>query len=173
MRGPQSWLVVGVGAVVLSLALVFTKKRKLLIGVLVSVFLLGSLALIHFQAPLAKDVAVDGPWQPYSDAKLESLKGQNVFVDMTADWCLTCKVNERLVLDQPDVQEVLRQHGVTLLKGDWTNRNPEITMFLNRYQRVGVPFYVLYSARHPDGLVLPEVLVKTSFIELINKEFQK
>jgi thiol:disulfide interchange protein DsbD len=172
MRGPSAWAVVAAGAILLTLALVLTKRNKKAVTAVVGLVLLAGLVFIHRQALPAKELTAHGPWQPYSEEKLKSLKGRNVLVDMTADWCLTCKVNERLVLNQPDVQELLRRKQVVLLQGDWTNRNPEITLFLNRYQRVGVPFYVLYSVRHPDGMVLPEVLVKNSFMELIEKEFQ-
>ena len=110
-------------------------------------------------------------WQPYSEARMASLKGKNIFVNMTADWCLTCKVNERLVFDDPEVQILLKAKNVTWLKGDWTERNEEITRFLNRFERVGVPFYVLYSAQDQAGTALPEVLTKSRFMELIANEF--
>lgn len=110
-------------------------------------------------------------WMPYSRALMESLKGKSVFVNMTADWCLSCKVNERLVFSDPEVLALLKKKGIALVKGDWTQQNEEITLFLNRFERVGVPFYVLYSAQHPDGQVLPEVLTKSTFIERITKEF--
>ena len=106
----------------------------------------------------------------FSEAAIAGAKGRNILVDMTADWCLTCKVNERLVFDDLEVQALLKQKKFLLLKGDWTQRNEEITRFLNRYDRVGVPFYVLYSAGHPGGVTLPEVLTKSSFTELVNKE---
>ncbi|NJL25076.1 MAG: hypothetical protein HC902_07815 [Calothrix sp. SM1_5_4] len=66
---------------------------------------------------------------------------------------------------------LLKSRNVHLIKGDWTRRNEEITLFLNRYERVGVPFYVIYSPRHPQGLTLPEVLTKSMFKEMILKEF--
>ncbi len=116
--------------------------------------------------------ANDGVWQPYSEARLESLKGQNVFLNMTADWCLTCKVNERLVFNDPEVLARLESKGVVMLKGDWTQRDEEITRFLNRYQRVGVPFYVMYSAKNPSGVALPEVLTKSSFLDWIETEYK-
>lgn len=55
--------------------------------------------------------------------------------------------------------------------GDWTQRNAEITKFLNTYQRVGVPFYVFFSQAHPEGFILPEVMTKSKFIELVRTEF--
>ena len=127
-------------------------------------------AVDHADAKAAQSKPASGPWRPYREGMPE-LKDERVFIDMTADWCLTCKVNERLVLDTPEVMALFDSKKVTLIKGDWTQRNEEITRFLARYDRVGVPFYVLYSPQHPQGLVLPEVLTKSTFIELLNKEF--
>ena len=90
---------------------------------------------------------------------------------MTADWCLTCKVNERLVFADPEIQALLRERDVILVKGDWTQRNSSITEFLASYGRVGVPFYILFSPRHPQGQVLPELLSKSMFKESIEREF--
>lgn len=171
-RGLNSVLAVLLGCVVLGFAAVVRKgSRWVAAGVLLVA--LGFIYRAAEDSPETLDVAVDsqGIWQPYTQAKLDSLKGQNVFVNMTADWCLTCKVNERLVFSDLEVQALMKAKNVTWLKGDWTKHNEEITRFLNRYDRVGVPFYVLYSARNPSGTTLPEVLTKASFIEFINKEF--
>jgi thiol:disulfide interchange protein DsbD len=117
---------------------------------------------------------LQGDWQPFSDRLIDDLKarGENVFIDMTADWCLTCKVNEKLIFSQPEVLAELKAHKVNLVVGDWTKRNEEITRFLTKYERVGVPFYLFFSARNPQGRVLPEVMTKSSFIEEIKKEFK-
>lgn len=123
------------------------------------------------QTPVPVSSAEAALWKPYSPTLLESLRGQRVFVNMTADWCLTCKVNERLVFSQPEVLNLLKEKQVTLIKGDWTERNEDITLFLNRFDRVGVPFYVLYSPQHQSGQPLPEVITKSSFIDWVNKEF--
>src|SRR5690606_2448420 len=112
-----------------------------------------------------------GDWKPFSFNLLNELKDQNVFVNMTADWCLTCKVNEKLVFSDPEIQDLLKKKNVVQVKGDWTQRSEEITRFLDRYQRVGVPFDVRFSPRNPEGTVLPEVLTKSSFIEWIESEF--
>jgi suppressor for copper-sensitivity B len=105
------------------------------------------------------------PWVSWDRAKAESLaaEGQLVFVDVTAAWCFTCKVNERLILDTPEVAQVFEEHGVVPMKADWTNRNEEIAAFLAEHGRYGIPFYLLYRpGRDPhvfselpskDGLV--------------------
>lgn len=172
VRGPTAQAVVLAECVVLGFALWVGSIRKWLGALIAVLTLLGSATYIYRGEARGK-AADHGSdiWQPYSPALLESLRGKPAFVDMTADWCLSCKVNERLVLNQPEVQALFAKKGVTLIKGDWTQRDEQITLFLNRYDRVGVPFYVLYSPAHPNGRVLPEVLVKSSFMETLEKEF--
>jgi thiol:disulfide interchange protein DsbD len=86
-------------------------------------------------------------WQPYSQALLQKYlsEGKPVFVDFTADWCLSCQVNQRVVLDRPDVQQRLANSGVELLKADWTRHDPAITQALANLGRSGIPTYALYS----------------------------
>lgn len=143
-----------------------------------AVTMLALLGLMFYVQTRVERVAVrpavnesEGPWRSFTPELLASLKGQNVFVNMTADWCLTCKVNERLVFDDPEIMELLREKNVVLVKGDWTQKNADITRFLSGYNRVGVPFYVLFSPHNPAGQVLPEVLTKRSFKDWILKEF--
>lgn len=95
----------------------------------------------------------------------QSLAGENpVFVYMTAAWCITCKVNERVALDAPETIALFRTKNVVTLKGDWTNMNPEITAFLKSYGRSGVPLYVFYgppdktTGTRPEPVVLPQIL---------------
>jgi thiol:disulfide interchange protein DsbD len=176
VSGLSSVLAVAVGAAVITVAIGWLSARaRSASRLLVALSLAFAVAYIYSADLKAKQNNVaqveDGDWQPYSETALAALKGKNVFVNMTADWCLTCKVNERLVFTNPEVRALLDAKSVTLVKGDWTQQNEEITRFLNRYNRVGVPFYVLYSSAHPDGVTLPEVLTKSSFVEFINKEF--
>jgi len=86
------------------------------------------------------------PWVVFDRARAESLArgGQLVFVDVTANWCFTCKVNERLVLDTPEVAQAFQEHGVVPMRADWTNRDNRIGAFLAEHGRFGIPFYLLY-----------------------------
>ncbi|HEX3557154.1 MAG TPA: thioredoxin family protein [Thermoanaerobaculia bacterium] len=105
------------------------------------------------------------PWVAFDRARAESLNagGQLVFVDVTADWCFTCKVNERLILDTPEVAKAFAEHGVVPMRADWTNQSADIAAFLKEHGRYGIPFYLLYRpGRDPhvfselpskDGLV--------------------
>ncbi|MBE2179353.1 MAG: thioredoxin family protein [Chthoniobacterales bacterium] len=115
--------------------------------------------------PSAKTAAnTDGiPWVPFSDAELQKLlaEGRPVFLDFTADWCITCKFNERTAIDTRAVREAFAKLGIVPMKADWTNSNPEITRKLAQFDRVGVPFYLFYApGRADDPVILPELLTE-------------
>jgi thiol:disulfide interchange protein len=107
--------------------------------------------------------AVQGPstWQPYTPQLVEQYRAQGkpVFVDFTASWCLSCQVNERVVLDREDVQKRLHESGIELVRADWTRHDEVIAQTLAGLGRSGVPTYVLYSgAAGATPKILPEVL---------------
>ncbi len=171
VRGMNAVMVVLGGCLTLAFAIWFAKKERKFSKVVTALILLGGLVFIYRSEQQVNTLIESDVWKPYSEATMESIKGKNIFVNMTADWCLTCKVNERLVFNDKDVMALLEAKGVILVKGDWTQRNEQITRFLSRFDRVGVPFYVLYSPQHPQGQILPEVLTKSTFMELIQKEY--
>ena len=107
-------------------------------------------------------------WQPWDRARAESLAagGQLVFVDVTADWCFTCKVNERLVLETPEIAGTFEEHGVVPMKADWTNRDDEIGKFLAEHGRYGIPFYLLYRPGQ-EPRVFSELLTKEGLREAV------
>ncbi|MDH5835202.1 protein-disulfide reductase DsbD family protein [Luteimonas kalidii] len=96
-------------------------------------------------------------WTP---TRLQALRGEGraVFVNMTADWCVTCKANERRVLSQPAFRDALRAADAAYLVGDYTDADPEIAAFLERHRAVGVPLYVVYPSGGGEGEVLPALL---------------
>jgi thiol:disulfide interchange protein DsbD len=101
-------------------------------------------------------------WQPYDAARVAELSaaGKPLLVNFTASWCLTCLVNERNAFADPAVQQIFRSRNVTLMKGDWTKRDPAITQALAQFGRAGVPLYVVYNAKPGSSapLVLPQIL---------------
>ena len=112
-------------------------------------------------------------WVAWDRAEAESLssRGQMVFVDVTADWCFTCKVNERLVLETPEVAGAFEEHGVVPMKADWTNRNDEIAKFLAEHGRYGIPFYLLYRpGKEPH--VFSELLTKDTLVAAVQDAAQ-
>lgn len=97
-------------------------------------------------------------WSPQAVQKALS-QGRSVFIDFGADWCLTCQVNEKTVLSNPEIKELFRERGIVFLKADWTKRNEEITEALRTYGRSGVPLYVYYEAHNQsEPVILPEIL---------------
>ena len=82
-------------------------------------------------------------WKPWSEKAMEELRGELVFLDFTAQWCFTCKVNEKLVLETKGFKQLVKDKGVKLLLGDWTQRDPSIARFLKRHGHVGVPVYFI------------------------------
>ena len=109
-------------------------------------------------------------WTPCTkESFYQSLeRGESVFVNMTADWCITCKVNERTSLSSEAVLDAFKQNNVTLYKGDWTKFNADITQILETYGRKGVPLYLYYPAGEKDAIVLPQILtpaIVTSLFE--------
>lgn len=110
-------------------------------------------------------------WVEFDRAKAESLaaNGQLVFVDVTADWCFTCKANERLVIDTPEVAEAFEEHKVVPMRADWTNRNDEIAKFLAEHGRYGIPFYLLYRPGGQAPHVFGELLRKESFVAAVKE----
>jgi thiol:disulfide interchange protein len=99
-------------------------------------------------------------WQPYTPEKLTQLResGKPVFVNFSAAWCITCLVNERVALNQPDTIAAFQAKNIILLKGDWTNRNNTITQALAAFGRSGVPLYLLYTANSDTPQILPQIL---------------
>ncbi len=118
-------------------------------------------------SPAGAPLETEG-WEEFDVQRLESLLGQDrhLFIDFTAEWCWTCKVNERVVLSDPDVRDRFEELGVVLVKADWTDRNPEITRMLRAFGRSGVPLYVIFPAGRPrEPIVLPEVITKGIVLE--------
>ena len=100
-------------------------------------------------------------WEPYSEARLSALmaQGRSVYLDFTAEWCITCQVNERIVFSSSEVRALIVQKNVALMKGDWTTRSPSITAALRRYGRNGVPLNVIIKdGKQDSAIVLPNIL---------------
>ncbi len=109
-------------------------------------------------------------WESFSTARVEELRdtGRPVFVDFTAAWCITCQVNEQVVLASDAIEEAFRRRGVATLKADWTRFDAAITDALESFGRSGVPLYVLYpSDRAMEPIVLPTVLSKQGVINAL------
>ncbi|HTH95603.1 MAG TPA: thioredoxin family protein [Rhodocyclaceae bacterium] len=109
--------------------------------------------------------------ESYSEAKLQALRnaGTPVFVNLTADWCITCLVNERVALNHASVKQAFRDEGVVYLVGDWTNEDAAITRKLAEFKRQGVPLY-LYYPPHGEVRILPQILTPDILIETLKQQ---
>jgi thiol:disulfide interchange protein DsbD len=115
--------------------------------------------------------AAGGGQVAWSEAAVREARaaGRPVFVDFTADWCLTCLANERAVLGTETVAEAFAEHGVVYMVADWTNRDPAIAGFLTRMGRSGVPLYLLYPGRPGAApAVLPQLLRKRDVLAALD-----
>jgi thiol:disulfide interchange protein DsbD len=111
-------------------------------------------------APPARTMATDAGVVAFSPTQLQALRaaGTPVFVDIGADWCVTCKVNEHAVLDARSFRDLLRTTGAVYMKGDWTDVDPVIGAYLAQFHSPGVPLYVVYPRGGGAGHALPTVL---------------
>ena len=107
-------------------------------------------------------------WETFSAERVAALRasGRPVLVNITAAWCLTCLVNERVALRAPAVTEALARRNVATLKGDWTSRDPALTRVLGSFGRSGVPLYLLYPATG-EPVVLPQILSERAVIDAL------
>jgi len=110
-------------------------------------------------------VNFDG-WERFSRERMTAAHaaGKPVFVDFTAAWCITCLVNERAALETPATKKAFEQAGVVKLKGDWTNRDAEITAALKELGRAGVPLYLFWAPEGNQPKILPQVLTEATIL---------
>jgi thiol:disulfide interchange protein/DsbC/DsbD-like thiol-disulfide interchange protein len=165
---------VALGAWMYGLAQAAGGTRRL-VGVVAALALLVATAgfTLRFDgtAPAARASTVSAA-QPWDEAAVTAaLKaGQPVFIDFTADWCLTCKFNERTVLTREDVRAAFAQHQVAFFVADWTRRDALISAKLGEHGRAGVPMYLVISPSAPDRPeVLPELLTADTVIQAVKR----
>ncbi|MDT8427302.1 MAG: protein-disulfide reductase DsbD family protein [Pseudomonadales bacterium] len=111
-------------------------------------------------------------FEPYSRQRLDELRanGQPVFINMTAAWCITCLANEQTTLSSAQVKEVMDEMGITYLKGDWTNQDPEISQILDEFNRPSVPLYLYYPADPAAApVILPQILTPSTVVEIFRQ----
>jgi thiol:disulfide interchange protein len=144
-------------------------QAGLAIGALVAV---AASAMAIVSLPAASPAAAAAPTalnaEPFSETRLAALRaeGRSVFVYFTADWCLTCKVNERVAVEQPSVEAAFKAGNVAVLVGDWTRSDPVIGRFLEAQGRSGVPLYLFYS-KGGEAQMLPQVLTPGTLTALV------
>lgn len=125
----------------------------------------GAIALLLTLAQPPREVRAEA-WSTQRVAELRA-EGRTIFVDFTADWCLSCKVNERVALNSGTVQQAFRDRDVAVLVADWTRSDPAITAELERFGRSGVPLYLVYRAGG-EPVILPQLLTPALVVDAID-----
>ena len=166
--GSDAGLMLLIGLILFTFAIWLWQQSKSKLAHIGSIiFIIASLALAF---PPSSDTSntdiLDG--EPYSDARLNELKkdGRRIFVYFTADWCITCKVNEQVSLYREENRVLVHDRNIAILKGDWTNRNETIAKVLARHNRMGVPLYLYYASGADKPIILPEILTPTSLTDI-------
>jgi thiol:disulfide interchange protein DsbD len=138
-------------------------------GMFILVMGLFSALAVTYAHPAGYDV-VHTISEPFSTARLDALRksGKPVFVDATADWCITCKVNETVALSSRQIMRAFRDRQITYLVADWTHGDEDITRYLESFGRSGVPIYVYYAPR-AQPVVLPQILTASIVMKAIGQ----
>jgi len=184
--GPMGVLAIGIGLVLLAFAIWLFKvaRGRRLVQLLAVIVALGALAVVPGQAAMepsemggAESAQAGALYEVYSPAALEAALESDdpVFVEMTAAWCITCKVNHKTSINIDRTRRIIGERGVRYLVGDWTNQDAEITKFLQSYGRNGVPLYVYYgrpdpdSGKRPEPVLLPQILTPGVVAEYLDQ----
>jgi thiol:disulfide interchange protein len=163
--GMTEGLLVALGAGIVLWVAGRRQRRGLGFGIPLVVLLLGILVAAVWMAgtgrpaPVAQSVA-NGAAEPFSETRLAALRAQGrpVFAYFTADWCLTCKVNEKIAIETDATQAAFAKKKVAVLVGDWTDGDPVLGRFIEKHNRAGVPLYLYYAPGAAEPQVLPQVL---------------
>lgn len=144
-------------------------RRILAVMMLGSALWLASLLPVHFSAATTIPAEENITWQPLSEQAIQDALAQKkrVFIDVTADWCITCKINKLNVISRADVQAALQEPDVVALRGDWTLPSKEITEFLKQRGQAGVPFNQIYGPNYPAGKPLPTLLSRDAVLNAL------
>jgi suppressor for copper-sensitivity B len=142
-------------------------RNTITILVLFTIFSLSSFKV--FQQNIIIDNEKD--WLNFFDVEIDQLVNnkQLVFLDITADWCATCQFNKLNILNSEKVIQLFKDNKVTLVRADWTRPNQKINIFLEKYDRFGIPFNAFFSNNFPEGLLLSELLSEKEIVNVINK----
>jgi len=130
-------------------------------------FIVGRLTAKHWATPIANDLIWDE--LDASTIKEQVAAGKVVFVDVTADWCVTCKANKIGVVYQDPVYSALKAENIVLMEGDWTVPSDKVTNYLRSYGHFGVPFNIVFGPNAPEGIELSTILSADAVIDAINK----
>ena len=143
--------------------------QKNIISVIVLLVIFSSSSFSFFQQNRVFEIEKD--WLNFYDITLDKLINENkiVFLDITADWCATCQFNKINVLNSETIISLFKENDVTLIRADWTKPNDKINLFLEKYDRFGIPFNAFFSPNFPEGILLSELLSEKEMIDAVKK----
>jgi suppressor for copper-sensitivity B len=145
----------------------FFLKKTITSLVLLVLFFSSSLKIFEQNSNLRNDK----DWLNFFETDIDKIVQQDkiVFLDITADWCATCQFNKINVLDSNTVNKAFKDNNVTLIRADWTKPSTKINLFLEKYDRFGIPFNAFFSVNFPDGILLSELLSEKDILKTINQ----
>ena len=154
--------------------LVITYRRKFplfknTITIASIIFIFFSTSLQIFQQHSSSGEEKD--WVSFFTVDIDQLVAQDkiIFLDITADWCATCQFNKINVLNSDNIIKQFKENNITLIRADWTKPNERVNLFLEKYDRFGIPFNAFFSKKFPDGILLSELLSEKEIVNAINK----
>ena len=147
------------------------KKIKYFLSIILMITAVWLASVLLIQVNIFKDNSNDDNWIKFEQNKIDKLILENhiVFVDITADWCLTCFYNKKTVLDRKKVKNIFDKYDVIKMRGDLTKPNKEINEYINTLGRFGIPVNIIYSPSTPQGVLLSEVLTVKSLLSTFER----
>jgi len=172
--GDRGGLIIGVLALAMALAIFVAARangRLARMGGWIATGLAVFALLVPMKMVGGPSRTLDNAWIPFDKAAIPALvaEGRVVFVNVTAEWCITCRVNETLVLYKDPVREKLASDNVVAMRGDWTRPDTEIADYLASFGRYGIPFDAVYGPGLPDGEALPELLTTKTVLGALDR----
>ena len=142
-------------------------KNTITIASIIFIFFSTSLQLFQQHSSSAEEK----DWVSFFTVDIDQLVAQDkiIFLDITADWCATCQFNKINVLNSDTIIKQFKDNNVTLIRADWTKPNERVNLFLEKYDRFGIPFNAFFSKKFPDGILLSELLSEKEIVNAINK----
>ena len=142
-------------------------KNIITFAVVLGIFYLPSVKILQNNSALK----YDEKWLDFFEVNINQLvdKDEVIFLDITADWCATCQFNKVNVLNSNKIIQLFKDNNVFLVRADWTRPNQKVNIFLEKYERFGIPFNAFFSKNFPDGILLSELLSEKEILEAINK----
>ena len=140
---------------------------------IISIFWLISLLINHYSSSKKYNPLKENGWIEFKHNEVKELvkNGQPVIVDITAKWCITCKINKKNVLDNKEIIKILEEKNIKRFRGDWTLPDEEILNYLKYHGKFGIPFNIIYTENYKDGIMFSEILTKKNFLNTLSRAF--